>query len=188
MSSERSAKEGDVPEGSAVIDRQFRWARPVFLDLASWRTPGDAGVIRRVIVLAIEALLLLLCGLPGTAFTQTTYGLIEGRITDITGGALPGATITVTQPTTGFLRTVVTNGLGLYRVLNLNPAEYDVTVERTGFAKVLFGSVKVDVGQAVALNVGMEVGKVAVVMDIAPPTINAVTPEISNTIDRRRVN
>ena len=138
----------------------------------------------------IGALLLLLCGLCGTASTQTTYGLIEGRITDATGGALPGATITVTQPTTGFVRTVVTNELGLYRVLNLNPAEYDVTVEMTGFAKVTYGSVKIDVGQAVALNVGMEVAKVAVVMDVAPPmpTVNAVTPEISNTIDTRRVN
>ena len=75
-------------------------------------------------------------------------------------------------------------------MLNLNPAEYDVTVELSGFATVTRGSVKIDVGQAVALNVGMEVANVAVVMDVAPPmpTVNAVTPEISNTIDTRRVN
>jgi outer membrane receptor protein involved in Fe transport len=139
----------------------------------------------------IGALLLPLpCGLSGTASTQTTYGLIEGRITDATGGALPGATITAAQPTTGFFRTVVTNELGLYRVLNLHPAEYDVTVEMTGFAKVTYESVKIDVGQAVALNIGMEVAKVDVVMDVAPPksAVNAVTPEISNTIDARRVH
>jgi hypothetical protein len=69
-------------------------------------------------------------------------------ITDATGGALPGATVTITQPTTGSVRTVVTNELGLYRVLNLNPAEYDVTVELNEFAKVACGSVKIDVGQA----------------------------------------
>jgi hypothetical protein len=74
---------------------------------------------------------------PGcrTASTQTTYGLIEGSITDATGGALSGATVTVTQPQTGFVRTTVTNERGLYRALNLNPAEYDVTVELRGFAK-----------------------------------------------------
>src|SRR4030095_4058695 len=46
------------------------------------------------------------------------------------------------------------------------------------------------VGQAVALNVGMEVGTVAVVIDVPPPmpALNAVSPEISNTIDTRRVN
>src|ERR1700741_4481057 len=95
------------------------------------------------------ALLLLLCA---TASAQTTYGLIEGRITDATGGALPGAAITVTQPTTGFVRTVATNNLGLYRVLNLRPAEYDVTVELSGFAKATRRSVRIDVGQAVVLN------------------------------------
>jgi hypothetical protein len=41
----------------------------------------------------------------------------------------------------------VTNELGLYRVLDLSPAEYDVIVELRGFAKVTPGSVEVDVGQ-----------------------------------------
>ena len=149
-------------------------------------------MIRRGLNVSIGALvlLLLLGGLCDTSSAQTTFGLIEGRITDATGGALPGATITVAQPTTGFVRAVVTNELGLYRVLNLNPAEYDVTVELSGFAKVTSGAVKVDVGQAVALNVGMEVARVAVVVDVAPPmpTVNAVTPEIGNSIDTRRVN
>jgi hypothetical protein len=65
-----------------------------------------------------------------------------------------------------------------------------VTVELSGFAKLMRESVRVDVGQAVALNVTMEVGNVAAVINVAPPmaTVNAVTPEISNTIDTRRVN
>jgi outer membrane receptor protein involved in Fe transport len=84
----------------------------------------------------------------------------------------------------------VTNELGLYRVLNLHPAQYDVTVERSGFGTVTYGSVKINVGQAVALNVRMEVASVAVVIDVSPPlpTVNATSPEISNTIDARRVN
>src|SRR5262245_41100969 len=131
------------------------------------------------------AVLLLFCG---TASAQTTYGLIEGRITDATGAPLPGATVTVTQPTTGFVRTVVSNELGLYRVLNLQPAEYEMAVERDGFAAVTYESLKIDVGKAVALNIGMVVGNLAVAMEVAPPSINAVTPEISNKIDARHVN
>lgn len=132
-------------------------------------------------------LLLLFCrAVPA----QTTYGLIEGRVTDVTGAALPGASITVTHMATGFVRIVVTNELGLYRVLNLHPAEYDVTVERSGFATVTYESVKVDVGQAVALDVAMDVGQVAVVMQVAPsrPTVNTSNPEIGSTIDARAVN
>ena len=131
------------------------------------------------------AVLLSLCG---TASAQTTYGLIEGRITDATGAALSGATITVAQRSTGFSRAAVSNELGLYRVLNLHPAEYDVVVGRGGFATVTYASIKIDVGQAVTLNVAMEVGSVAVVMNVAPPTASAGTAEISATIDTRHVN
>jgi outer membrane receptor protein involved in Fe transport len=133
------------------------------------------------------ALLLLIAG---AASTQTTYGLIEGSITDVTGAVLSGATVTLTQPATGFVRTVETNELGLYRALNLNPAEYDLTVERSGFTTLTRRSVKIDVGQAVALNLVMDVDRLAVDVTIAPsrPAVNPVTPEISNTIDTRRVN
>ena len=113
-------------------------------------------MFRRFTLPMMGALLLLV---SGTASTQTTYGLIEGSITDATGGALHGATVTVTQPTTGFVRTIVTNELGLYRALNLHPAEYDVTVELSGFATVTRRSVKIDIGQAVALNFVMAGGQ-----------------------------
>jgi Carboxypeptidase regulatory-like domain len=135
----------------------------------------------------MAALLLLV---SGAAATQTTYGLIEGSITDASGGALSDATVTVTQSKTGFVRTIVTDELGRYRVLSLNPAEYDVTVELRGFATVARRALKVDVGQAVALNLAMDVDKLNVDITVAPPppAISAVTPEISNTIDTRRVN
>ena len=134
----------------------------------------------------IGALLILLIS---TASAQTTYGRIEGRITDATGGVLPGAAVTVAQPATGFVRTVVTNELGLYRVQNLSPGEYDVAAELGGFVKATRSSVRIDVGQTIALNIGMEVGNVATVLDVAPTSnVNAATPEISRTIDTRQVS
>lgn len=142
---------------------------------------------RRLGVSVSVGALIVLCG---AASAQTTYGLIEGRITDATGGSLPGTTITVTQPATGFVRTVVSNELGLYRLLYLSPAEYDLTFERNGFANVTRGRVTVGVGHTVTLNVGMGVAEVAVVMKVAPPRplVTLATPEISNTLETRRVN
>src|SRR5215470_8684163 len=133
------------------------------------------------------AFLLFVCC---AAFAQTTYGLIEGRITDPTGAVLPRAAVTVRQSTTGFVRTVAANELGLYRVLNLSPGEYEVTVEIDGFAKATRGRVRIEVGQAVVLDVAMEVGTVAAVVEVAPsvPIVNAATPEISRTIDSRHVS
>jgi RNA polymerase sigma factor (sigma-70 family) len=135
----------------------------------------------------IGALVILLIS---TASAQTTYGRIEGRITDATGGVLQGAAVTVIQPATRFVRTVVTNELGLYRVQNLSPGEYDVAAELGGFVKATRSWVRIDVGQTIALNIGMEVGNVATVLNVAPPTpiVNAATPEISRTIDTRQVS
>ena len=58
-----------------------------------------------------------------------------------------------------------------------------------GFATLTRVAVAVGVGQAVTLDVGMDVEKVAVRMDVAPPIpgFNAATPEISSTIETRRV-
>src|SRR5262249_2212965 len=64
--------------------------------------PISARLLRARLGVSITAAALLL--LRGTASAQTTYGLIEGRISDATNAALPGATVTVTQPTTSFVR------------------------------------------------------------------------------------
>jgi outer membrane receptor protein involved in Fe transport len=141
--------------------------------------------LRRFGLSAGCAALTVLCG---TASAQTTYGLIEGRITDAAGGVLPGATITITQPATGFARTVASNELGLYRMLYVSPAEYTLTVERSGFARVTRGLVKVDVGQTVTLNVTMTVDSVVVAVNVAPAAASRTSPEISSTIDTRRVS
>jgi hypothetical protein len=165
---------------------------PIDNPTASWRHSGaaqvtDGNLLRaRVRVSMSAAVMLLLCRM---AFTQTTYGLIEGRITDATGAALSGAAVTVTQPATGFVRMVASNELGLYRVLNLNPADYDVTVQRNGFAKATRRSVRIDVGAALVLDVSMELASLTTGIDVAPsvPVVNAATPEISRTIDTRHV-
>jgi hypothetical protein len=107
--------------------------------------PKPSGYVRGRILPMIGALLLV-CA---TATTRTTFGLTDGSITDATGGTLPGATVTAGQPQIGFVRTIVINELGLYRALNVNPAEYDATVALRGFTNAPRRSVKVAVGQAV---------------------------------------
>ena len=68
---------------------------------------------------------------------------------------------------------------------------YNVTVEQSGFATVTSESVKVDVGQAVALNIAMDVGKVAVEAGSGAHDLerrHALTPTCSATLPppRRR--
>ena len=64
---------------------------------------------------------------------QVVGANLSGRITDEGGGALPGVTVTVTNKSNGVQQTVVTNAEGVYRVVSLQPAPYEVKAELTGF-------------------------------------------------------
>jgi Carboxypeptidase regulatory-like domain len=91
-------------------------------------------------LLALSAALLI--GLPtGAAFAQTMpTGTLTGRVTDPSGLALPGATVTVTSPALQGSRNAVTSANGDYALPFLPPGEYSVVVNETvrGTARDLF--------------------------------------------------
>ena len=81
----------------------------------------------------IASLVVVLCGILAVpAAAQQTTGNITGRVVDAQGAAVPGVTVTATQPKTGFTRTVVTDGEGLYRLTALPVGTFDLTIEITG--------------------------------------------------------
>ncbi|HTR04254.1 MAG TPA: TonB-dependent receptor, partial [Thermoanaerobaculia bacterium] len=65
---------------------------------------------------------------------QTT-GTLEGRVTDQSGGALPGVTVELSGPRLQGPRTAVTTSTGEYRFLSLIPGDYEVTASLEGFAR-----------------------------------------------------
>src|SRR6185436_17796122 len=81
------------------------------------------------------ALSLLLSGTGALAQTSTT-GTIEGVVTDANGAVVPGVTVTVTSPNLMRAQTAVTDSEGRYRIPNLPPGKYAVSIESAkGFAK-----------------------------------------------------
>src|SRR5205807_53099 len=70
---------------------------------------------------------------PAPVSAQGTTGSISGFVTDDTGGALPGATVTVRHIETDRKQAIVTDASGRYRAQQLAPGRYDVTVELSGF-------------------------------------------------------
>ena len=63
-------------------------------------------------------------------------GAIGGVVVDQSGAALPGATVTVTNMSNGYVETLVTGERGNYRAVALQPAPYEIKVEIPGFAAV----------------------------------------------------
>jgi outer membrane receptor protein involved in Fe transport len=70
------------------------------------------------------------------ALAQSAGASVGGVVADDTGGALPGATVTITNRSNGVVQTTVTGAEGRYRVVALQPAAYDISAELQGFAQV----------------------------------------------------
>jgi len=69
-----------------------------------------------------------------TARGQSVAANIGGTVTDDTGGALPGVTISVVNKANGVSTAVVTGPEGRYRIVELQPAAYEISAELAGFA------------------------------------------------------
>src|SRR5213594_1127049 len=75
----------------------------------------------------------------GPALAQSvgaTTGAINGKVTDATGGVMPGVTVTIASASMQGVRTVVTNEEGTYRFPAIPPGEYTITYELAGFSTV----------------------------------------------------
>ena len=85
------------------------------------------------------AVVVLACGgfaaLPWSAAAQLVGANLSGVVTDDSGGALPGVTVTVTNRGNGFQVVFVTAADGKYRAVSLQPGAYEVVAELAGFTR-----------------------------------------------------
>jgi outer membrane receptor protein involved in Fe transport len=83
---------------------------------------------------------------------------VSGHITDGSGGAVPGAVVTITNLATGVLRTSVANEEGYYAVPLLPPGQYRVEVQMDGFAPVTRDALALVAEQTARLDFTLKVG------------------------------
>lgn len=83
-----------------------------------------------------KAFVVVLVLFAAAAAAQVTTGAIIGTVTDDTGAALPGVTVTISSPALQGTRTTVTDESGAYRFHGLPPGEYKVRAELSGMAVV----------------------------------------------------
>jgi hypothetical protein len=107
---------------------------------------------------------LVLLGL-GAAQGQVENGTITGRVTDPSGAVVSGASVTVSQKSTGLLLHGETNADGTYSFPQLQPGEYGVVVDKQGFKKT-DTLITLTVGQVAQLDVQMPLGSETEVVNV----------------------
>lgn len=120
--------------------------------------------------------------LVGNVFAQSGTSTVTGAVTDQTGAVVPGATVTLSNPNTGFRRSVTTNQNGIYNFPGVSPAIYRLDVEAANFKKAFNTNVQALVDSTAEINVQLEPGDVSVVVDVTTNTIESVVNTQDATI------
>jgi len=113
--------------------------------------------------------LLCVCFLSARLFAQSS-GSFTGTVVDSTGAAVAGAQVSVSDPTTGFRRSTVTNSDG-NTLLCLGASTYDIIITAPGFEKYEARKVILRVGEKLRVDTKLVIGKVTseIVVEATPP-------------------
>lgn len=111
--------------------------------------------VRRIAIVVVTIGLLFGAG-DGLAQTNSSGGTLRGTVTDPSGGAIAGATITVT-PTSGQPRTATTDAQGAYEMRGLSAGPYDLKASAPGFEGFEKADVAVRAGEAQTLDLPLAI-------------------------------
>jgi len=115
---------------------------------------------------------------------------IVGTVTDPSGAALPGVTITVTSLDSNAVKKIQTNEAGQYVLPDLNIGHYSVRAELTGFKTAEQKNITLQVGDRDRIDFTMQVGgtQETVTVEANPVRVQTETGEQSNVITGQQIS
>ncbi|MEO7145127.1 MAG: TonB-dependent receptor, partial [Bryobacteraceae bacterium] len=120
-------------------------------------------------------------------FAQTAQ--ITGRVTDPTGGVVPGAAIAVTDVETNLPRAVSSNANGYYTVPQLAPGHYRIHVEKTGFKTIDRTGLDLQVDQVSRIDFKLEIGGLQQTVTVSSqgPVLDQETSSLGQVVQSKQV-
>jgi len=142
---------------------------------------------RSLVLTAILGMVLAACAPLGQA--QSTGGRIRGTVTDPSGGAVAGATVTLVNTATNITREATTNATGEYLFLEVPVGAYTIEVNQTGFKKFVRKDVVVDLNAVVSVDIPLQVGGSTETVEVTgePPVIDTTTTQLGAVVGSREV-
>jgi Carboxypeptidase regulatory-like domain len=137
---------------------------------------------RVYVVIAIAAVMLLFTAL---SFAQSTFGEFVGTVKDPSGAAIAGCTVTVKNLGTSAARTATTDSTGSYTVVNLEPGDYEITMEASGFQKLTRQNLPLLSRQTVRVDGAMTLATQAQAVEVAVQAEAPINTEVSNIAESK---
>jgi hypothetical protein len=133
-------------------------------------------------------LVLTLLVLPFYVYGQAISGDLTGTVLDPAGAGIPNARVEAVNDATGISSTATTNQSGEYRISNLQPGTYKVTVSAAAFATGELRNVRVTLNQTATANVTLQVGQTTTSIEVteAPAVIDTTTAQVQSTYESKQ--
>ena len=131
----------------------------------------------------------LLLVLGTSLFAQTRTAQVSGFITDASGGAVPQASINVSNTETGAKHQAKSSDAGEYTVPLLDPGSYEISVEHSGFRTVQRSGIVLHVGDSVKLDFSLQIGDVSQTVSVTAdaPLLSTTDAALGQVINNTEV-
>jgi len=142
----------------------------------------------RLQTLLFSLVLLLITSLSLQA--QSTYGTVDGTVTDPSGAVVADAQVTLTNVGTQEKHTQATGSEGLYKFVNVVPGQYRLDITKSGFKHFARTNVEVQVQQETRVDAALPVGQVSESVEVTSetPLLQAETSSLGQVIEERKAN
>lgn len=124
----------------------------------------------------------------GVAHAQGTTSRVTGIVTDTSGAAVAGATVTLTNEGTGNSSSAQTGEGGSYTFDLIQPGKYQITVEKAGFKRVVSKGNAATINVPATVNVALEAGDVSATVTVsgtAEQVQTSTSGNIGSTVEQR---
>lgn len=135
-------------------------------------------------------MIMLICLLfLSNASAQSTTASLSGTVVDPNGEVIPGATVTIANPSTGFTRETTTNNNGVYTFPSLSPDTYTITAQGGSFSATEVKDVVLNVNDRRSLKIQLKVGDIGATVQVTAENSSLIdeSPTVSTVIDREFV-
>jgi hypothetical protein len=118
------------------------------------------------------------------ASAQTYTATVTGNVSDPQGAAVPNVKVTATNQGTGLAYNAQTSDTGVYTIPFLPVGTYVLSIEATGFKKLVSNEIKLEVNQTARVNLQLQVGAVSEVVNIqdVAPILQTENVTVGNVI------
>jgi Carboxypeptidase regulatory-like domain len=143
----------------------------------------------RVFIASALGLGLIALVLVNSVSAQLSTTFLRGTVVDPAGAAISGAQMKLADATSGFSRTVATNGHGQYQFLQVPPGTYVVMASAAGFASEKKEDVILLVNTPATIDFKLRVGVTEMSLEVhgAAPAVNNVDATLGNAFDAQQI-